>query len=51
MTHNAATLGCVKSKFRCPFAVGAASKPAQMIALCIRVGLEPTPTVTYCYMV
>ena len=22
----------------------------QMIALCLRVGLEPTPTVIYCYM-
>ena len=30
--------------------VGAGSKPAQMTALYIRVGLEPTPTVTYCYM-
>ena len=42
--------GCVKSKLHYPFTVGAGSKPAQMIALCIRVGLEPTPTVTDCYM-
>ena len=40
----------VKSKFRYPFAVGVGSKPTQMIAIRIRVGLEPTPTVTDCNM-
>ena len=40
--------GCVKSKFRYPFAVGVGSKLTQMIAIRIRVGLEPTPTLTYC---